>query len=136
MSRTSAVKIKIIFTVLILLVLSFPLAASAQMAIARIQITEIDYSQFPELVVNALVHDGNGDPIPASDLDNLELLEDGIVIEAVYDEITTGIEVLFVLDIGQGILRIDNGVTRLEQMGRVLRDYASNMKSGDTAAMG
>ncbi len=117
--------------------------ASAQTTIAYIQITEVIESKFPEVIVQAIIHDGNGEPIPVSDLDNLELLEDNEpVSKKSYKQLTAGVEVMFVLDLGLGINSYgatssdgDTRNSRLEEIRMVVDQYASRMGAEDTAGI-
>jgi len=106
-----------------------PFQANAQTAVQLVQITAIDYQNFPDVSVQAVIRNANRDPIPVSDLADIELLEDGVVVSDPdeyryqYEQITAGIEILFVLDIGAGITSNDtvSRKTRLSEMQSIVQ---------------
>jgi hypothetical protein len=109
------------------------------MTFGKIQITGIDYNQFPDVKLQAIIRDGNNQPVPLSDLENIELVEDDQVMQTKYEQIDGGVEVMFVLDMGLGTLspgttyRPDGLVrnSRLEEMRQILKSYLAQMSTQD-----
>ena len=120
-----------------------PLSAAAQMTFGHIQVTEIDTSKFPDITVQAIIRDGNGQPVPESDLENLELSEDDVVVPATTEKVEAGAEVIFLLDMGLGTKSAgatykSDGIqrnSRLEEMTAILKSYLTQMSRQDYAGI-
>jgi pSer/pThr/pTyr-binding forkhead associated (FHA) protein len=111
----------------------------------QIVITQLDSSHFPNVVVQAIVRDPKGNPVPIQDLDNLELTEDKTPVQFTTQEVKAGVEVVVVLDLGgyinrEGAVKKEAGdgtknMTSLEEMVKVCDTFFSSMQSGDNAAL-
>jgi len=129
---------KYLFSILFVLCLILaPIGALAQqMSIASIKITQVDGSQFPDVKIRSIIRDGNNVPVPVSDIANLELLEDNQVVDFTHQQISTNIEVVFVMDLGQRIGFADlTPESRLGDMKRITLEYVNSMQEGDTAGV-
>lgn len=82
--------------------------ANAQMAVARITIGHINFENFPEVKVRAIIRDGKGEPVLIQDLSGLQLSEKAqttqeVVSDQLHEygqaEVKSGVQTLFVLDI-------------------------------------
>ena len=126
-----------VILILVMITLLFPSAGFAQqMAITHIQITNVDEREFPDVTVRALIRDGNNSPVPDSDISNLELTENGLAVNFQHQRVTSGIEIIYVMDAGLGInSKSITGRTRMEQMKDAVRSFLLSMADGDTAAL-
>lgn len=128
--------IPVVLMLFLLALLPVQVVAQTSMSIARIEIAEIDYGEFPGVIVRAIIRDGNGDPVSANDADNLEMLEEDELVEFDFEETTEGVEVMFVLDAGKGVTHsLRNGRTRIEEMQHMLRTFTGSMGSKDSAGI-
>lgn len=113
----------------------------AQMSIAHIQITDVYYSEFPVVKVRAIVRDGNNKPVPISDLDELDLLEDNQSVTQdesyhfSYEQVTTGVEIMYVVDSGNISSPGASGKTRLVEMQNLIQSYVGAMQGEDSAGL-
>lgn len=131
--------------ILLLAILGQPfLSAAAQSPIERVQITQVDSGSFPSVSVQAIIRDGDGDPIPEKDLVNMELLEDGKPVKIdLREKREAGVEVMFVLDLGLGIYSPGatykpDGLTRnsrFEEMQEIVKGVLNRLKADDTAGV-
>jgi hypothetical protein len=132
-----------VLAITIIFSLILPIRTLAQMTVDTVRITNIDYSAFPEVSLKAIIRDGNNKAIPVSDLEKMEVLENGEPVNEdhyQYNQINGGIELIFVLDLGQGInssgatKSLDglSQITRLLEMQRIVQTFSSQMTSQDT----
>ncbi len=100
--------------------------ALAEGAIARIHITGVDHSVFPEIIVTAIIRDENNDPVPSSDLNpdqgNIELLESGQPVDYSFQQIATGVETMIVVDTE----------TNSEDTKAIIQELVDAMKTDDS----
>jgi hypothetical protein len=119
--------------------------ARGQMSIARIQISQVDASAFPEVRLRAILRDGNTNPVSLTDArQSLELVEtilgeSRLVSQGdsyTISDVRAGVQVLFVVDIGQGInVSTLTGQSRLEDMKDILDALLSSLENGDSAGL-
>jgi hypothetical protein len=143
-TQSKAILARIVMTIMLCAVLLLPSPSSAQMTIARIDITNIDSTNFPEVKVRAILRDGNGNPVSSSDIGTLELAESVLGREEIVSNIdhaystqpvTPGIETMFVVDTYKTSLSGASGKSLLDETRNVLQAYIGTMKSGDTAGI-
>ncbi|MBK9052477.1 MAG: VWA domain-containing protein [Chloroflexi bacterium] len=78
---------------------------------AKVRITQVDTSTFPEMKVNVLAAAGDGTPL--ADLSSLQLSEDGTIVTDIQTSpVAVGIEVAFVIDANSTINQRDTGASQ------------------------
>jgi hypothetical protein len=100
------------------------------------QITDFDYSEFPEVIVQTIVRSGNNEPVKISDLAGYKLLENGNEVFFDTEEVAAGVETIFVVDFGAGMgTASTSGVTRREEVLEILRKMIGDKSKEDTFAL-
>ncbi len=134
------------FTSLAVLLLAFAyLGLSARSTLAAnnfcpiLQITEINKDNFPIVTLHTIAQDKNHNPISIRDIETLEITEDGKLVtspdedEYSYEQFISGIEMLFVLDIGVGIenQNFSTGRSRIEDIHSIVQFFLENATPSD-----
>ena len=118
--------IKLFLSFLLLCLLTSPVAAQVDEGV-RLRITQIDTSNFPEISLNISATDTENNPINV--LDGLALQEnDQTIDDFETDQISVGMEFIFVIDANTTIEQIDetDGLSRRETIRDSIVSFAEN----------
>jgi hypothetical protein len=118
-------KILVIFLALAALMLAVPAAAWQEGG--GLRIVGIDSDEFPEVTLNLVIVDAEGNPI--SDLSRLQLRENGAEIDDYgAEQLSVGTEIVFVVDANTSIEQRDeaDGLTRREKIRDSIARYANH----------
>lgn len=117
-------------------VLMIPQVVYSQSGLTQVKITNLDYSQFPNVQVQAQVLDSANMPVFSLIPEEISLSEDGVVQTFEHRSVDKGIQVAFVLDMGLGISRKGaTGNTRLGEMKSIMSAYVERMGDGDQVSI-
>jgi hypothetical protein len=120
--------------------------ARAQLSINSLKITEIITTDYPQVLVRALLRDSNNQPVLTADVPQLEIIEKVQNKEVVYrneaagytyQQVSVGVEVIFIVDLHSEMSQRlgATGMTWMEEARKIVADYITGMQAGDTAGI-
>ncbi len=114
----------------------FP-ASAQQKTIDKIVITKLDYENFPEVKVYAILRNGNNEVVPGSDIETgIEVREGGSQVAYQHQQIAVGGEVVFVFDVGGSLgFGVGTPQDRLNTMKEVAKKHITSMSESDSVGI-
>ncbi len=115
---------------------SYDIFTGAQGSIGSLNISGIDYSEFPKIKFIMQALDSNSNPIATLTPQSISVSESGRHVDISMNPTEVGIRVVFIIDDGMGISA--NGATgksRLLEMKSTITDFLSQMNASDSVAI-
>lgn len=136
LQRKVIIQFLFVIAIIMMLITQAPMAYSSAL-IRKIIITDVDYSEFPDISTKVRVLTDKRNPVTSLTKEDIKITEDDQVIEDFsLKKVNAGIKVAIVFDVGAGVYHLGaTGESQFDEMKTIAKKFVDSMDTRDSAEL-